>query len=292
MIARYHRSDVTVVIVTYNSAQSIGQCLAALPGDVAVVVVDNASTDRTLALVTEARADARIIRNSVNEGYGFANNQGMAAVDTAYGLIVNPDAMVDVAALDALLAAAGRYPEAATLAPLLTKPNGGYELPLMGPWERNHAPAADAPDGDFCTWFLTGAALLWRMDAWRSVGGFDEAIFLYNEDADIALRTNAHKLAQILVANARVHHIGGGSVTASMRIRWLKDWHMTWSHFYFENKHGGDTAALKKRALAMAIKGVGRALLYVLLINPKRVVGNAAKASGAFAFYTGRGARP
>ena len=280
--------DVTAVIVTYNSARTIEVCLSALPGGVPVIVVDNASTDDTCALVEQARPDAVILRNPANEGYGYANNQGMARVKTRYGLILNPDTLVDGNALAQLAAAAGRNPEAAIVAPLLLRPGGGFELPLMGPREKNHTQCEEEPGGDFCTWFLTGAALLCDMAVWKEVGGFDEAIFLYNEDADLALRISTLGRAQIVTPAARVHHVGGGSVPKTMHVRWLKDWHMTWSHYYFEGKHGGDKASLRAAARVQAMTSGLRALLYVFLFNPKRVVGNAAKASGALAFALGR----
>lgn len=283
--------DVTAVVVTFNSAGTIVACLETLPAGVAVIVVDNASRDDTCALVEGVRPDAVIVRNPVNEGYGRANNQGMARVTTGFGMIVNPDSLVDGTAVANLLVAAERCPEAAVVAPLLRHPGGDMELPLMGPGERNHRQAEFEPAGDFCTWFLTGAVLLFRMEAWRKIGGFDEAIFLYNEDADLALRINAAGYAQVLAPAAVASHIGGGSVPRTFRIRWLKDWHMTWSHYYFESKHGGDRAALRAAARAAALRSGLRTLLYVILLNPKRVVGNAAKASAALAFSRGRPSR-
>ncbi|MBC8158825.1 MAG: glycosyltransferase family 2 protein [Rhodospirillales bacterium] len=276
--------DVTVVIVTFNSARTIVECVGTLPNGIRVIVVDNASTDGTCALVEQARPDVEIVRNTVNEGYGFANNQGMALVKTDFGLILNPDTLVDGEALSHLMAAADRNPDAAMIAPLLLRPRGGFELPLMGPWEKNHHQAQTEPDGDFCTWFLTGAALLCNMVAWKHVGGFDEAIFLYNEDADLALRFNALGYSQIVTPLAKVPHVGGGSVPQTLRVRWLKDWHMTWSNYYFEGKYGGDPVARRAQARSSSFKSGLRALLYVLLLNPKKVVGNAAKASAARAY--------
>ena len=60
---------------------------------------------------------ARVIANTRNEGYGRANNIGAAAADTPYVLIVNPDLELGAGAAEALLAAAGRYPDAGMLAP-------------------------------------------------------------------------------------------------------------------------------------------------------------------------------
>ena len=101
-------------------------------------------------------------------------------VKTRYGLILNPDALVDGDALGHLLAAGARNPDAATIAPVLFSPESGLgRLRLMGPWEKDHRLADMEPDGDFCTWFLSAASSLFEMEAWRRIGGFDEKIFLH-----------------------------------------------------------------------------------------------------------------
>src|ERR1019366_2211891 len=85
--------DVGIVIVTYNSAAEIGACLtAARASGAEVVVVDNASTDGTTAEV--ARHGARLIANSRNRGFAAAANQGFAALDCTYVLLLNPDAIL------------------------------------------------------------------------------------------------------------------------------------------------------------------------------------------------------
>ena len=67
---------------------------------------------------------ATVIANARNEGYGRANNIGVAAADTPYVLIVNPDLELTKGAAAALLAAAERYPDAGMLAPRIVEPSG------------------------------------------------------------------------------------------------------------------------------------------------------------------------
>src|SRR5438309_2080287 len=94
--------DIGIAIVTCNSAEHIGACLdAALRSGAAVVVVDNASTDATRAAV--AGRGARLIANVHNLGFAAAVNQGIRALDTAYILLLNPDATLETG-LEALRA--------------------------------------------------------------------------------------------------------------------------------------------------------------------------------------------
>jgi GT2 family glycosyltransferase len=86
-------SDIGIIIVTYNSAGEIGACLdAALASGAETVVVDNASQDGTIAEV--ARRGVRLIANSENRGFAGAVNQGFAALNSPYVLLLNPDAVI------------------------------------------------------------------------------------------------------------------------------------------------------------------------------------------------------
>ena len=98
-------TDVTAIVVSFDSEQVLPACLAALAGEgVAAIVVDNASADTSADVA--ARSGARVLRNERNEGYGRANNQGIGAATTPFVLIVNPDLEIQAGAVAALLAAA------------------------------------------------------------------------------------------------------------------------------------------------------------------------------------------
>jgi GT2 family glycosyltransferase len=281
---------VTAVIVTFNSGAVVAECLGRLASVGKVVVVDNGSADDTLAMAERARPGVVVVRNGSNLGYGAAANRGLARVATEYGLLITPDALLAPGALPSLVAAADRWPDAAVVAPLLFDARDRLDLAVMGPREHNHRPAGWRPEAPFCTWFVTGAVWLVRLAAWRAVGGFDEAIFLYNDDADLCLRMRRAGFALVVLPEAAARHLGGRSTPPSRRVRWLKDRHMTWSHLYLERKHG-DPRAAGRLAWRQAVGFALRALLYALLLRPGKVAGNLAKASGAFAFLRGRSAR-
>src|SRR5262249_19570868 len=86
-------ADIGIVIVTYNSAAEIGPCLdAALGTGAQVVVIDNASTDRTVPEI--ARRGVQLIANSTNRGFAAAVNQGFRVLNCTYVLLLNPDAVL------------------------------------------------------------------------------------------------------------------------------------------------------------------------------------------------------
>lgn len=233
---------ITVVIVTYNSGSILGWSLPALADHPHVVVVDNASADDTLAQVRALLPQARVIRAGTNLGYGRANNLGLDAVATPFALVLNPDARLAPGCLAALEAAAGRYPDAAVLAPVLHDAPG-----VVGDFWRGVVPSAapaprtppQAPDGDVCAGFVTGAAMLMRMDAMRAIGFFDPWFFLYHEDDELCGRVRAAGRSIVVVAGASLEHRTRGSSRPSWRTSFRRTYCMTLSKFYLLRRHHG-----------------------------------------------------
>lgn len=243
---------VTAVIVAYESAAVIGDCLATLANIASIIVVDNASTDTTLEAVEAARPDAAIVTINENIGFGPAANEGLNRVATEFALLINPDAGLSPKAMGQLIAAADRYPKAAVLAPILVNARGEIERSHNASLiERGGMPRRRSdplPDGDLCASFLSGAVTLLRKRALDDAGFFDPAIFLFYEDDDLCVRLRAAGWSLILVADAYAHHAVGGSNPWSWESHWRKFWNMGWSRLYFEAKHRGTKAMFKTAA--------------------------------------------
>src|SRR5690348_2611902 len=123
---------VAVVIVGWNVRDLLRACLESLrpaweSGQAEVIVVDNASTDGTPAMVREAFPAVQLIINATNCGFGAANNQGMAAARGRAFFLLNPDTVVLPGALDALLAFLDAEPRAGLVAPRLLNPDGSLQ---------------------------------------------------------------------------------------------------------------------------------------------------------------------
>lgn len=142
---------------------------------------------------------------------------------------------------------------------------------------------ADIPAGPACCAFLTGAILLWRRTEWCSIGGFDERIFLFWEDLDLCVRAAKARKQMILVPEARALHLSGASTPPSKRVRWIKDWHMTWGDLYLQAKHHS-AAAARARAWDYLRRHGLRTLWAVLTVRSRRVYRNWAVVSAALAF--------
>jgi GT2 family glycosyltransferase len=227
---------VTAVIVTYNSEDVIISCLEALSKmapQVSTVVVDNASEDKTVGLVT-ARGGAKVIANQQNRGFAAAVNQGVReAGGSEFILVLNPDAAVQTA-IDPLVEsatrgglAAGRLVDAAgntqlgfTIRRFPTPVSLAFELLGINrlwpsnPVNRSYRYLDRDLDQSGSVEQPAGAFLLFREDVWKSLGGFDEQFYpVWFEDVDFCQRAvNAgYQIAYVPSVTAR--HQGGHSVS-------------------------------------------------------------------------------
>jgi len=278
-----------VVTVTHHSEAVIESCLRSI-GKLPVVVVDNASDDGTCERAQQTAPHALLIRNARGVGYGNGANQGLAKVATEFALLLNPDAVVQPGAIDSLLQAADRWPEASLFGPLIYAANGRIEPSHnVRLWDRRrYGPRQNESSfvGDTSVQHLSGAVVLVRMAAINQIGGFDPHIFLYYEDDDFCLRLirAGHKL--LLVPTATVSHVGGGSVRPSAHYYWEKFWHMAWSRLYFEQKWRGRRAMLTL-ACGQFIGTLGKAVAHLVVLNRMKLWRDLARLCGTIGYLLG-----
>ncbi|MGE3172063.1 MAG: glycosyltransferase [Planctomycetota bacterium] len=223
---------VQVVIVNWNGREFLGPCLESVRAqrgdagsgvlDVRVLVVDNGSTDGSLEYLAQHGADVEVVRSAANN-YTAANNLGVARADGEFALLLNTDATLSPGCLAALVAALRADARAAAAAPKIVFPDG--RLCTTGIAQRDDlywvdrdggAPDPDpgerapAPPGPVLG--VSGCCALFRVAAWRAVGGQDEAFHMYYEDVDLALRLGAAGWRSLYVPAARCVHEGHGSI--------------------------------------------------------------------------------
>ena len=249
---------IVAVVVTYNSASTIGQALAALRGchDAGVartVVVDNASTDDTKAILDQNSDWITIVDSPGNIGFGRGCNLGLAIVDEPYVVFVNPDAVIEQHACRALAQFLDENPRAAMVSPAIINTDGsvqhvgGITTPLsliiaasginIAPQGRKLAIPGTAP---FRTDWLCGALIMARSSVLKELGGFDPRFFLYFEETDLCRRVSyGHELWAVPTAIAT--HVGGASSESSNQSRMSNcvAEHYFQSRYYYLRKHFG-----------------------------------------------------
>jgi N-acetylglucosaminyl-diphospho-decaprenol L-rhamnosyltransferase len=267
--------QVTVIVVTFNSAHCIEALATALKGFAHVIFVDNASHDHTQQEVRQRMPGAQWIGNDQNLGFGAANNLALRQVKTPFAFLLNPDCEARANDVMLLLAAAQAHPGFAIIVPQLTQATGKLDINYRWPsteWS-SQGPQADGP---CCVGFVCGAAMLFNMGTMRGVGFFDESFFLYYEDDDLCKRVFDQKKQMLVIPSVRLIHRSRGSVGGSRRWRseYWRGYHHVQSKIRFSKKYEGVEQAriLRRRVLALALL----ALPFRLLVPVPRHVGRLA----------------
>ena len=227
-------SEVSVVVVTYNSERVIGSCLESCRG-YPVIVVDNASVDGTLSEVRRF-PHTKVIANAVNRGFAAAVNQGVRDCETDFVLLLNPDVtlLTDIAALSAqfdnervgaatgqLVGEDGRPQEGFGIRGFPTPITLIFEvlgLNRIFPWNpvnRRYRKIVGNLDGAGEVDQPAGAFLLFRKGLWKTLGGFDESFYpVWFEDVDFCKRAKEAGYRLVYEPSVRARHRGGHSVRA------------------------------------------------------------------------------
>jgi N-acetylglucosaminyl-diphospho-decaprenol L-rhamnosyltransferase len=206
-------ADLAIVIVSYNDARWLDDCLSTVfahagTAELEVVVVDNESNDGTRELV-ESRFPEVLVVSNVNGGFGHGNNRGIESTSARYVLFLNPDTEVIQGTFGALVDRLDECPEVGLagarqlmpdgeLIPTIRRfPNASRALgeafaserwPMHPSWAGERVLDARPYTREFdCDW-TSGSFMLARREALSSAGCFDERFFLYAEEPDLCLR--------------------------------------------------------------------------------------------------------
>jgi len=229
--------NLDVVVVSFNSAEHLPGALAGLPRHSRVVVVDNASTDDSLAVA--ASLGAEVIANPVNAGFGAAVNIGVARGNREMVLLLNPDARVDATTVDALCERLQSDPALAVVSPTLVRPDGQaqrvrWPFPSAGRAWREALGLHRLLGDDDSRGFVIGACFLIRRAAFEAVGGFDARIWLYGEESELCRRLVDSEWKVALVDELVAEHVGGASAAG------VED--LVFEHFERGGEHNVATA--------------------------------------------------
>lgn len=229
--------ELIVVTVTYSPGPHLDRFLASLSHatdrPVTVVMADNGSTDGAPEEALARYPNARLLRMSGNLGYGSAINRAVAEYvkdsdNNDFFVVANPDVQWGPRSIDIMLEAAGRWPHAGSLGPLIRDPDGsvypsarhqpslvrGGMHAVVGPfwksnpWTAEYRQERQEPSERPVGW-LSGSCLLLRRSAYEEISGFDERYFMYMEDVDLGDRLSRAGWQNVYVPSAEVLHAKG-----------------------------------------------------------------------------------
>lgn len=233
------RAEVTVIIVSYNTAQLTIKAIETLFANTrettfSCVVFDNASQDNSAALIRAAFPQVRVIASDQNIRFAAANNHVAGACETPYFLLLNPDTETHPGAVDALVKFAKSRPNAGIWGGRTVFADGSlniascWAMPSLrslffrafgisalfrrsafanpeayGGWQRDSIREVD---------IVVGCFLLIGRPLWQELGGFQRKYYMYGEDANLCLRARQLGYRPCITPDAQItHHVGAST---------------------------------------------------------------------------------
>ena len=218
----------TVVIPNLNGAgwlkDSIESIWAQTMQDLELIVVDNGSTDESLAIAQsyQGRPGYTLIQNDTNTGFSHAVNQGIRAAKGEYVALFNNDAFAEPDWLENLIAAAEQDGRIFAVSSLMIRhferelaDDAGDYVTLLGfACKRGDGMKASRYQKPGRVFSACGGAALYRKSILDEIGLFDETFFAYYEDVDISWRANSLGYKNVYCPTARCYHICGATTGA------------------------------------------------------------------------------
>jgi N-acetylglucosaminyl-diphospho-decaprenol L-rhamnosyltransferase len=242
--------DLSVVIVSWNTLELLGQCLASVTGDpelairgpnapggepssvdtgsrtlcTEILVLDNASTDGSPAMVRERFPWVCLIESQTNLGFAAGNNLALRKAMGAHILLLNPDTVVTQGAIARLWHVLAAHPKGGIAGGQLLNADGSpqmsygafpslwTELPLIN---RRLQPVRrrtqiDAPDARLAVQavdWVSGACLMIKQEVMQQIGPLDESFWMYTEETDWCYRARAAGWEVLFVPEAQITHL-------------------------------------------------------------------------------------
>jgi GT2 family glycosyltransferase len=288
--------DLSILIVNWNTRELLAGCLASLERahvdmieryDVETLVIDNASTDSSAAMVRERFPWVRLIENVENVGFGQANNRAIVQSKGRYTLLLNSDTIVPNGAISRLLQVAEEHPDVGAVGCMLRNLDGTFQASyndfptltgewlsalglarrLLSPQYPSHS-EADSRKPRLVDW-IPGSAMLLRTAPLKQICGFDERYSMYSEETDLCWRLHQAGWKVLYTPEIQIFHLGGGSASraSARQVRML----YKSKKLFFERSQGAMVALLYSLGvrLATALK-IGAWSFSLMLASPQR----------------------
>jgi GT2 family glycosyltransferase len=252
----------SICIVTRDAKDYLRNCLRSItenppPGDYEIIIVDNASVDGTLDMLRDEFPAVQIIANATDTGYTAPMNQALRQGKGRYLMQLNPDTLVHLGALAALIDFADQHPEIGVVGPKVLNADGSMQKScrrgdsrpwaafsymtglarlfphskFFGGYHLNHLDEDETNPVDG----VAGSCMLMRRSVAEQLGFLDERYFAYQEDADYCYRVRQAGYKVYYLPLAHVTHFGGRGGTRVQPYRSIYAWHRSYWLYYHKN---------------------------------------------------------
>lgn len=273
------RTDLSIIIVSFNTKNLLRDCLDSIFKNLIqvalnyeVIVVDNNSTDGSREMLKSEYWQVKLIYNTENLGFGRGNNQGAKMAKGQTLLFLNSDIVALDAAISKLYAFFQSLQSESIVGAKLLNPDKTPQ-PSCGPeYSLLNIFIALFLKGDYLRitryspervkqvdWVM-GACIMMAKSSFKSLGGFDEGIFMYMEEIDLQLRAKKQNMSILFYPEAQFIHAGhassGGRANPILNV--------FRGFLYYYKKHGSAVQNSILRILLL-LKSVSAIFLFSLL---------------------------
>ena len=205
--------ELTIIIVTFKSEEKILNCLKSISNEIPVIIVENSNNEKFKNEIEKKFENVNCVLTGENKGYSIANNIGLKAAKTKYALVLNPDTVLDKAAIKNFFAA--------------TKIHKDFWL--MGPANDQMVNLDYKENKILEVESLKGFAIFLNKSKFDQEY-FDENFFLFFEEIDLCKRVKKNKGKIYLNENIIINHEGSSSVSRNnyFELEKNRNWHWMW----------------------------------------------------------------
>lgn len=242
--------DLSIIIVDYKSRELIINCLSSIKEychnfSYEIILVNN-SLDADLSKLKE-----KVITPKENRGFGAGCNIGAQEASGEYLFFLNPDTFLVDNSIETMLQFTKNHTEIGALTCLLYQKNGKelqknffgrFQNLLSLTFRHYNYQKVNIKDEFFYADIVTGAALMIKRSLFRSLGGFDEKIFMYLEDDDLCKRLIDIGYKNAVLTTAKIVHLEGKSSNSKQR----KIFYYNSQNYYWRKHYGAGKAFLMK----------------------------------------------
>ena len=226
-------TNVTVLIVTFKSEESIYRCINLIPKKYDVLVIENSADNIFKSDLEKKYNNVKCILAGKNLGFGKASNIGLNLITSKYTFLINPDTLLTSDTTEELIHYSQKINDFALLSPVMMDPEyKNYHIYKKKLLQKNKSEYLEVD-------FIKGFSMFFNMKKFKSIGFFDEKIFLYYDEDDLCRRVRNLNQKIYVVFSSQITHAGGQSHNKEFNeeIDYSRHWHHMWSYYYYNKKH-------------------------------------------------------
>ena len=226
-------NDLTILIVAFKSEESIHKCINSIEKKYSILVIENSANKFFKEDLEKKYNNVKCILAGENLGFGKASNVGLNLVKSKYVFLINPDTLLTSNTIDQLIYYSQKINDFALLSPVMMDPEDkNYRIYKNKKTTINKSEYLEVD-------FIKGFSMFFNMSRFKTIGFFDEKIFLYFEEDDLCKRVRNFNEKIYVIFSSKISHIGGQSHNKEFNEEMddSRHWHHMWSYYYYNQKH-------------------------------------------------------